>query len=219
MSVFCSMPKKSRLFALADYLRARRTGVTAEQLAQRFGVTVRTIYRDLDALRDAAVPLQAERGPGGGYAIERSYTLPPINFTPREAALLVILGRFATETRLVPFVDTLASAIDKVRGALTAGAQREALGHAEALKFAAIPRRTCPGAVRRAIEEAWFSGLAVRVRYRRGDGSTGRRTVRIKEVLMQPDMTLLACVDVETGDERSLRLDRFDAAEIVRPAS
>jgi predicted DNA-binding transcriptional regulator YafY len=213
------MPKKSRLFALADYLRARRTGVTAEQLAQRFGVTVRTIYRDLDALRDAAVPLQAERGPGGGYAIERSYTLPPINFTPREAALLVILGRFATETRLVPFVDTLASAIDKVRGALTAGAQREALGHAEALKFAAIPRRTCPGAVRRAIEEAWFSGLAVRVRYRRGDGSTGRRTVRIKEVLMQPDMTLLACVDVETGDERSLRLDRFDAAEIVRPAS
>jgi predicted DNA-binding transcriptional regulator YafY len=213
------MPKKSRLFALADYLRARRTGVTAEQLAQRFGVTVRTIYRDLDALRDAAVPLQAERGPGGGYAIERSYTLPPINFTPREAALLVILGRFATETRLVPFVDTLASAIDKVRGALTAGAQREALGHAEALKFAAIPRRTCPGAVRRAIEEAWFSGLAVRVRYRRGDGSTGRRTVRIKEVLMQPDMTLLACVDVETGDERSLRLDRFEAAEIVRPAS
>ena len=213
------MAKTSRLFALADYLRARRTGVTADQLATRFGVTVRTIYRDLDALRDAAVPLQAERGPGGGYAIDRSYTLPPINFTPREAALLVVLGRFATETRLVPFVDTLASAVDKVRAALSAGAQRETLAHAEALKFAAVPRATCRASVRRVIEEAWFSGLAVRVRYRRGDGSTGRRTVHVKQVLMQPEMTLLACVDVETGEERSLRLDRFDAAEIVRPAS
>ncbi len=210
------MPKKSRLFALADYLRARRTGVTAEQLADRFGVTVRTIYRDLDALRDASVPLQAERGPGGGYAIDRTYTLPPVNFTPREAALLVVLGRFATETRLVPFVDTVASAIDKVRAALSAGAQREALAHAEALKFAAIPRATCPPRVRRAIEEAWFSGLAVRVRYRRADGSTGCRTVRLKQVLMQPEMTLLTCVDVETGDQRSFRLDRFDSAEVVR---
>src|SRR5579883_2439629 len=119
------MQRKSRLFALAEYLRGRRTGVTAEQLAERFGVTVRTIYRDLDALRDAALPVQADRGRGGGYALDRSYTLPPVNFTAREAALLVAVGRWATEMRLLPFADTLAGALDKVRGALTASAQRE----------------------------------------------------------------------------------------------
>ena len=59
-----------RLFALAEYLRGRRTGVTAEQLAERFGVTVRTMYRDLDALRAADMPLGAERGRGGGYGKE-----------------------------------------------------------------------------------------------------------------------------------------------------
>ena len=101
------MRRKSRLFALAEYLRGRRTGVTAEQLAEHFEVTVRTIYRDLDALREGALPVQAERGPGGGYALDRAYSLPPVNFTPREAALLVVLGRFATETRLMPFVETL----------------------------------------------------------------------------------------------------------------
>src|ERR1700759_2670187 len=101
------MRRTERLFALGEYLRGRRTGVTAEQLAERFGVTIRTIYRDLDALREGALPLVAERGPGGGYALDRSYTLPPVNFTPREAAVLAVLGRFATETRLLPFVDTL----------------------------------------------------------------------------------------------------------------
>ena len=54
-----AMNKTERLFALAEHLRARRTGVTAEQLAERFGVTIRTIYRDLDALRAAHLPLGA----------------------------------------------------------------------------------------------------------------------------------------------------------------
>src|SRR6187402_1914984 len=55
------MQRTQRLFALAEYLRGRRTGVTAEVLAERFGVTLRTIYRDLDTLRLASLPLAAER--------------------------------------------------------------------------------------------------------------------------------------------------------------
>ena len=209
------MRRKSRLFALAEYLRGRRTGVTAEQLAERFGVTVRTIYRDLDALRDAALPVQAERGPGGGYALDRSYTLPPINLTPREAALLVVLGRFATETRLVPFVDTLDAALSKVRGALTAGQQREALSHADKLVFAAVPVLPARPAIRRVIEEARFEQCAVRVSYRRSDGSSNARVVRIARVLMERTMTVLECEDVDTREVRGVRLDRVDSAELV----
>ncbi|HEY0710915.1 MAG TPA: HTH domain-containing protein, partial [Polyangia bacterium] len=41
------MNRRARLFALTEHLRGRRHGVTAEALAERFGVTVRTIYRDL----------------------------------------------------------------------------------------------------------------------------------------------------------------------------
>src|SRR5580658_727685 len=101
------MQRTERLFALAEYLRGRRTGVTAETLAERFGVTVRTIYRDLDTLRDASLPLSAERGRGGGYALDRTYSLPPVNFTAREAALLVAVGRHAIDMRLLPFTDTV----------------------------------------------------------------------------------------------------------------
>ena len=209
------MRRKSRLFALAEYLRGRRTGVTADQLAERFGVTVRTIYRDLDALRDAALPVQAERGPGGGYALDRAYTLPPVNFTPREAAVLVVLGRFATETRLVPFVDTLESALSKVRGALSAGQQREALAHAEKLTFAAVPALPTRPAIRRVIEEAWFEQRPIRVKYRRSDGSPNERTVRITRVLMERTMTVLECEDTGTGETRGVRLDRIDVVELL----
>src|SRR5260370_17722533 len=138
------MRRQARLFALAEYLRGRRTGVTAETLAERFGVTVRTIYRDLDALRAASMPLAAERGRGGGYALDRSYSLPPVNFTAREAALLVALGRFAIEMRLLPFADTLDSALDKVRAALSTSAQRELLKRLSELSFLGGPGMPIP---------------------------------------------------------------------------
>lgn len=60
------MRRTERLFALAEHLRGRRTGVTADTLAERFSVTVRTVYRDLDTLRAASLPVSAERGRGGG---------------------------------------------------------------------------------------------------------------------------------------------------------
>src|ERR1700750_1000547 len=101
------MRRRERLFAIAEHLRGRRTGTTAEALAERFGVSIRTIHRDLDALRDASLPLHAERGRGGGGGVGRAYTLPPINLSPREAAVLVVLGSYAKRLRLLPFEETL----------------------------------------------------------------------------------------------------------------
>src|SRR5678815_2460388 len=121
------MRKKSRMFAIAEALRARRTGVTAAELAERFGVTLRTIYRDLDALREAELPIAAERGRGGGYALDRTYSLPPVNFTAREAALLSALGDWAIRARLVPFTRTLPAPPAPCRCFPAASAQRELL--------------------------------------------------------------------------------------------
>ena len=171
------MRRQARLFALAEHLRARRTGVTAAELAERFGVTLRTIYRDLDALREAELPLSAERGRGGGYALDRAYSLPPVNFTAREAALLSALGRWAIEARLVPFTRTLESGIDKVRGALAASAQRELLTLMRELSFVGIPAHPAAPGVREAVEDAWFERRVLRIRYRGSDGTPSERPV------------------------------------------
>jgi len=206
--------RQSRLFAIAEYLRGRRTGITAEALAARFDVTVRTIYRDLDALRDASLPLHADRGRGGGYALDRSYSLPPVNFKARGAALLLTVGRWATELRLVPFAETLQSALDKVRSALSASAQRE-LAEVEAnLHFVGVPALSAPKGVRQAVEQAWFERQPVHIHYQGANGPS-ERTVRIVSVVMERGVTLLTCDDLTREGQRTFRLDRITEAKVV----
>lgn len=208
------MRRTQRLFALAEYLRGRRTGVTAEALAERFEVTVRTIYRDLDALRAASMPIGAERGPGGGYALDRTYSLPPVNFTAREAALLIALGRFANHTRLLPFTETLESALDKVRAALSTSAQRELLTRLSELTFLGVPALPSDKAVRAALERAWFERQPLAITYVGRDFIETTRRVRIESIIMDRHETRIDATDLEGGERRQFRLDRITRARL-----
>lgn len=210
------MRRTERLFALAEYLRGRRTGVTAEVLAERFGVTIRTIYRDLDALRAASMPLAAERGRGGGYALDRSYSLPPVNFTAREAAVLVALGRYAIEMRLLPFTETLDSGLDKVRSALSTSAQRELVKRLEELTFVGIPALPIKKAVRAALERAWFEQTPIRITYVDSNYVQTTREIRVASVVMERSETRINAEDLESGEKRQFRLDRIEHAEVLR---
>jgi predicted DNA-binding transcriptional regulator YafY len=207
------MRRTERLFAIAEHLRARRTGVTAEAMAERFGVTVRTMYRDLDALREADLPLNAERGRGGGYALDRHYALPPVNFTPREAALLVVIGRWLADMRFVPFEQTLHSALEKVQAALSASGQRELMAHMKTLDLIGVPARPVDAKVRRAVERAWFDAAPLRITYVDSSFVETRRRVRIARVIMERTETILIVEDLDNGGERNLKLDRITRAE------
>lgn len=192
--------------------------MTAETLAERFGTSARTIYRDLETLRDGALPLRADRGRGGGYALDRSYSLPPVNFNAREAAVLLTVGRWATEMRLMPFADTLQAGLDKVRGALSASAQRDLVEHCAGLQFAGIPAHAAAPHVRESVEQAWFERQPLELRYRDSSGKLSTRTVLIQRVLMERSLTLLTCQDTSTGDTRTFRLDRIERAHVISHA-
>jgi predicted DNA-binding transcriptional regulator YafY len=203
------------MFAIAEALRARRTGVTAQQLAERFGVTLRTIYRDLEALQDAGMPIKADRGRGGGYALDKNYQLPPVNFTAREAALLVALARLAIEQRLVPFPNAVERAADKVKSALSTSAQRELLTLVGELQMIGVPSLPIPAPVRDAVETAWFESRALRIIYAKSQWQMSPRLVRIRNLVFDRAVTLLNCVDLETGNDRQFRLDRIKQATVM----
>lgn len=209
------MRKKSRLFAVAELLRARRTGVTAQELADRFGVTLRTIYRDLDALQDAGMPIRADRGRGGGYALDKNYQLPPVNFTAREAAMLVVLARMASEQRLMPFPSTIDKAADKVRAALSTSAQRELLTLIKDLQIVGVPSLPIAASVREAVETAWFENRPLRIVYEKKAWEHLPRIVRIRNLVFDRSVTLLNCHDLEKGEDRQFRLDKIKQAKVL----
>ena len=85
------MNRTDRLYAIVEDLRSvAPSSRTATVLAARYEVSVRTIERDIAALQQAGVPIYATPGRRGGYAVDRAMTLPPVNFTPAEAAAVAV---------------------------------------------------------------------------------------------------------------------------------
>jgi predicted DNA-binding transcriptional regulator YafY len=85
------MKRAERQYALVDLLRGARRPWSAGRLAGEFGVSSRTIERDIGALQQAGVPIYADHGSAGGYSILREYSLPPLNLSAAES-LAVLAG-------------------------------------------------------------------------------------------------------------------------------
>jgi predicted DNA-binding transcriptional regulator YafY len=83
--------RADRLVSLVLLLQARRR-TTAQALAKELEVSVRTVYRDLEALSAAGVPVLTESGPGGGCQLLDGYRFPLRGLRPEEAEALLILG-------------------------------------------------------------------------------------------------------------------------------
>lgn len=82
------MDKVSRLFSLMQVLRGRQRAVTAQQLADKLSVSVRTVYRDIASL--VALGATIEGSAGVGYILRSGFSLPLLMFTDEEIEVLVI---------------------------------------------------------------------------------------------------------------------------------
>ena len=88
------MNRTDRLLAIVLELQAQGWQ-RAEDLAARFEITKRTVYRDMQALSEAGVPLVSV--PGQGYRLAEGYFLPPLAFTPDEAVMLLLGADFVAQ--------------------------------------------------------------------------------------------------------------------------
>ncbi len=90
-----AMSRAQRLLDLVQVLRRHRRAVTGAVLAEELGVSLRTLYRDVDTLRAQGAPIDGEAGVG--YVLRPGFMLPPLMFSEEEIEALVLGSRWVSE--------------------------------------------------------------------------------------------------------------------------
>ncbi|MEV7520405.1 WYL domain-containing protein [Streptomyces sp. NPDC091371] len=210
------MNRTERLYALVEELRAVSPRPrSARWLAERFGVSTRTIERDLSALQQSGVPLYAEPGRSGGYVVDKDHTLPPLTITPAEAAALAVALHRLSGT---PFAEDARSALYKVLAVMPqrdrqaarelAGRVRVAVNPAEPSEVLHAPH------VLHVLREALSTRRLLRLRYADGQGGVTDRAVEPLGFLDGEHWYLIGWCRLRSA-VRAFRLDRIRGARAL----
>ncbi len=145
-----AMNRTDRLVAMVLHLQGRRV-VRARELAEHFGITERTVYRDVAALGEAGVPIVGEAGVG--YSLLKGYQLPPVMFTADEATSLFVGGELVKQFTDASLQAPMATALDKLRAVLP----RDRQDHVERLiQRTLVYGQTSRGAAPEAVAQRWL---------------------------------------------------------------
>ena len=106
------LDKTERLFSVMDALRRHRRPVTAAQLAEEQGVSVRTLYRDVRTLIGLGAPIDGEAGVG--YMLKPGFFLPPLMFSAEELEALVLGARWVQAQPDAGLADAARNALGKI---------------------------------------------------------------------------------------------------------
>ena len=157
--------RASRLLSILMLLQLRGR-VTGEALAAEFEVSVRTIYRDIDQLSAAGVPVYADRGPGGGFALLDGYRTRLTGLTAQEAETLFLAGLPGPAADL-GLGETMAAAQLKLLSALPAGWGADARRVSEAFHLDAADwyRRAEPVALLPQVARAIWDRRRIAIEY------------------------------------------------------
>ncbi|MEV4202708.1 helix-turn-helix transcriptional regulator [Micromonospora globbae] len=210
--------RASRLVSLLLLLQTRGR-MTAQELADALEVSVRTVYRDVEALGASGVPVYAERGPAGGYRLLDGYRTRLTGMTSVEAQALVLAGVPGPAAEL-GLGSALAAAELKVRAALPAelADRGDRIRHRFHLDAPTWFREPEPTPHLAALADAVWADRRVRVRYRRwrAPREVTRDLAPLGLVLKAGRWYLVAAVD---GDVRTYRVGAIlDLSVLDEPA-
>ncbi|WP_142049385.1 helix-turn-helix transcriptional regulator [Pseudonocardia kunmingensis] len=208
------MTTPARLLRLLSLLQTRREWSGAE-LAERLGVTDRTVRRDVGRLRELGYPIAGTTGTAGGYRLTSGRDLPPLLLDDEEAiavatGLLTATGTEGVEETAVRALAKLSQVLpDRLRHRLAAVGETT-------VRFPARRGTRVDPAVLGLLGGAARDREVVRFGYRRRDGAVADRRVEPYQLLAGYGLWWLLAYDLHRDDWRTFRVDRVTAPQPVR---
>jgi predicted DNA-binding transcriptional regulator YafY len=203
------MPRADRLLELLDILRRHRGPVTGAHLAEELGVSLRSLYRDIDALRGRGAEIDGEAG--FGYVLKPGFLLPPLMFSAAEIEALVLGSRWVAKRGDAELAAAASRALSKIKSVLPTELRDEAdaaglmVGPGEALS-----ERIDLGLVRDAIRRE----RKITIAYADKAAAHSRRTIWPFALAYFDRMHMIAAWCEWRQGFRHFRIDRIASFEV-----
>ncbi len=193
-------------------LQTRRL-ITATSLAEKFGVSVRTIYRDVRILEQSGVPVCTEDGKG--YSLMEGYRISPVTFTENEANALILAEQLVLRNKDSSFVKDYTDAIDKIMAVLNNGIKDKANLLADRTRFKQNQKRERTSSSLSVIQFAITNYMLLTIDYTNEANKAGSRIVEpFALVSTEKNWLLIAWCRVRL-EFRYFRVDRINSFQIL----
>jgi predicted DNA-binding transcriptional regulator YafY len=201
----------SRLTAILTQLQTKRL-LTATSLADKFNVSIRTIYRDIRALEQAGVPIITEDGKG--YSLMEDYRVPPIMFTEAQANALITAEQLVLQNKDISFIKDYTEAIEKVKAVLKYNIQDNANLLSERTRFDQNNNRERNSSSLSDLQFALTNFRIAKIEYTNEQSNTTTRHIEPFALLNTENWLLVAYCRLRE-EFRFFRLDRINKLEIL----
>jgi predicted DNA-binding transcriptional regulator YafY len=202
----------SRLTAILTQLQTKRL-TTATSLAEKFKVSVRTIYRDIKALEKGGVPILTEEGKG--YILMEGYRIPPVMFSESQANALILAEQLVLKNSDTSFIRDYSEAIDKIKAVLRTSEKDKANLLGERTRFDQNVNRKRNSSNISQLQNALTNCYLVKVDYSNEEGESTTRTLEPFALISTTENWLLIAWCHSRDSFRYFRLDRITRLEVL----
>ncbi|MBK7099822.1 MAG: YafY family transcriptional regulator [Sphingobacteriales bacterium] len=202
----------SRLTAILTQLQTKRL-TTATNLADKFNVSIRTIYRDIRALEQAGVPVLTEDGKG--YTLMEGYKIPPVMFTENQANALILAEQLVLKNKDTSFIKDYTEAIDKIKAVLKQADKDKANLLADRTRFEQNINRERNSNNISQLQQALTNFCLIKIDYTNEKDKTTSRTVEPFALISTTENWLLIAWCRLRKAFRFFRLDRIKKLHIL----
>jgi predicted DNA-binding transcriptional regulator YafY len=210
----------ARLLELLELLQAQPL-LTGREISDRLEIDPRTVRRYVEALQRLGIPVEGQRGVGGGYRIRPGFRLPPLMLTDDEAVAVALGVQAAGRLGLSGSAEAAEGALVKIHRVLPDGLRRRVEALEATLDFTSRARRTTPirGETVLLLADVIRRRRRVRGTYRAFSGEETRRELSPHGLVVHSGRWYLAAHDHLRDDLRTFRVDRMRRLRAISEAA